>query len=130
LSRVGTRRRPRAGGFTLIEVIGALLVFSVGLIMLLSLTRSLAQRLEWAAVNSLIAAEGQERLDSLGALAYGSLTIGTDTDTMSFRGVSYRRQQVVGQYSPLVRRAAVTIQPLGTANGPEFEATIFVADPW
>ena len=33
------RRRPRVGGFTLIEVIGALLVFSAGLIMLLSITR-------------------------------------------------------------------------------------------
>ena len=126
-----TRRRTRAGGFTLIEVIGALLVFTVGLIMLLSITRSLSQRLEWAALNSLITAEGQERLDSLGALAYGSLAVATKTDTISLRGISYRRRQQVTQYTPLVRQAVVTISPLDTsAVAPSFTATVYVADPW
>ena len=125
------QRRRWSGGFTLIEVIGALLVFSLGLIMLLSITRSLSQRLEWAALSSLITAEGQERVDSLSAVAYGSLAVGTDTDTMTFRGVSYSRVQTVTQYTPLVRQAAVTIEPLSdSVSAPSFSATVFVSDPW
>ena len=124
------RPRPAGAGFTLIEVIGALLVFSVGLIMLLSITRSLSQRLEFAALNSLITAEGQERIDSLGALAYASLGVGTHTDTLSFRGVAYRRQQVISQFTPLVRQAAVTISPIDSVSAPSFDATVYVSDPW
>jgi Tfp pilus assembly protein PilV len=130
LSRIVTRRRPRVGGFTLIEVIGALLVFSAGLIMLLSLTRSLAQRLEWAALNSLITTEGQERLDSLDAVAYPALAVGSDVDTLTVRGSSYRRTQTITQFTALVRRAVVRLEPLGSADGPTFEATIYSSGEW
>jgi Tfp pilus assembly protein PilV len=130
LSRIAIRRRPRVGGFTLIEVIGALLVFSAGLIMLLSITRGLSQRLEWAALNSLITAEGQERLDSLDAVAYPALAVGSDVDTLTLRGVSYRRTQTITQFTALVRRAVVTIEPLGSAAGPTFEASLFSSGEW
>jgi Tfp pilus assembly protein PilV len=124
------RRRPRDGGFTLIEVVGALVVFSMGVIMLLSITRALSQRMEWSALNSLITAEGQERLDSLDVLSYGSLAVGSDVDTLSIRGISYRQTQTITQYTALVRRAVVTIEPLGTADGPSFTATIYASDAW
>jgi prepilin-type N-terminal cleavage/methylation domain-containing protein len=128
LDHSGRRRRRR--GFTLIEVIGALLIFSVGVIMLLQITNSLAERLEWAALNSLITAEGRERLDSLDALDYTSLPVATDIDTLSFRGISYRLTQQVTQFTALVRRAQVTLQPLGTAEGPTFQASVFSSGAW
>ncbi len=116
-------------GFTLIEVIGALLIFSAGVIMLLQITTSLSERLEYAALNSLITAEGQERLDSLGAFTYASLSIGTDVDTLSVRGVSYLRTQDVSQFTPLVRKVDVTLAPLA-GTGPTFDAGTFVSDAW
>ena len=58
----------RKGGFTLIEVVAALLTFSMGVIMMLKLTTSLSRSMEHSAVNSLITVEGQERMDSLSAL--------------------------------------------------------------
>ena len=121
-------RRSR-GGFTLIEVIGALLVFSVGVIMLLGITSSLAARLEWSALDSLVAAEGQERLDSLDAVAYGSLTVGSDVDTLTLRGIAYRRTQTVTQFTALVRRADLVIEPIG-GEGPTFEASVFSSGSW
>mgnify|MGYP006183988959 CR=1 FL=1 len=70
-----TGRGPaRRAGFTLIEVIGALLIFSVGVIMVLQITTALSRRMEWAALESLITAEAQERLDSLSAAGYASNT--------------------------------------------------------
>ena len=121
-------RRPR-GGFTLIEVIGALVVFSVGVIMLLQITGSLSSRLEWAALNSLITAEGQERLDSLDSVLYGALTVGTDVDTLTFRGIQYRRTQTVTQFTTLVREAEVVLEPL-SGDGPTFHASIFASGSW
>ena len=125
-----TRPRPQGAGFTLIEVIGALLVFSIGVIMLLQITTSLSARLEYAAISSLITAEGQERLDSLDALAYTSLAVGTDVDTMSIRGISYRLTQSISQFTALVRQADVVLEPLGSATGPTFEASIFSSGAW
>src|SRR5688572_16634773 len=124
------RRRRTDGGFTLIEVVGALVVFSMGVIMLLSITRALSQRLEWSALNSLITAEGQERVDSLDAIGYSSLAVGSDVDTLSIRGVSYRQTQTITQYTALVRKAVVTLEPLGSGDGPSFSATLYASDVW
>jgi Tfp pilus assembly protein PilV len=130
LSPVVTRPRREGGGFTLIEVIGALLIFSIGVIMLLQLTSSLSERLEYAALNSVITAEGQERMDSLSALSYSSFTVGVEVDTMTFRGVRYRRTQEVTQFRPLVREVELTIEPLGTAEGPSYTTSTLVSEAW
>ena len=117
-------------GFTLIEVIGALLIFSAGVIMMLGVTRGLSASLEHSAINSLIAAEGQERMDSLTALTYANLPVGTRQDTLTFRGIRYRRRQVVTQYSPLVRKVDVTLDPLSSGVGPNFSASSYLSNPW
>lgn len=84
-------------GFTLIEVIAALLIFSAGILMMLGVTRGLSRSMEHSALNSLLTAEGQERMDSLAALTYATLTVGTRQDTLVFRGISFRRTQIVTQ---------------------------------
>lgn len=119
---------PRAG-FTLIEVVGALLIFSAGVIMLLNLTGSLSRSLEYSAINSVITAEAQERIDSLGALSYASLTVATTQDALTFRGVSYQRTQTITQFSPLVRKVVVALMPVA-GTGPSFSASIYLSDPW
>jgi hypothetical protein len=114
----------------------AMLVFSAGLIMMLGVTRGLSQSLEHSALNSLINAEGQERMDSLTALTFATLTAGTRTDTLTYRGVRFRRAQTItacpctgGSGSPLTKRVTVTITPL-VATGPTFSTTGYVAGAW
>ena len=125
------RRGPAArDGFTLIEVVAALLVFSAGIIMMLGVTRGLSESLEHSAINSLISAEGQERMDSLTALAYGSLTVGTKQDTLTFRGIKYKRVQTVTQYSPLVKKVDVVLQMLSNEPGPSYSASSYLSDVW
>jgi Tfp pilus assembly protein PilV len=128
-----TRKR---SGFTLIEVIGALLIFSTGVLMMLGLTRSLSQSMEHSALNSLITAEGQERLDSLSALTYATLTTATLSDTIVVRGVRFRRAQTVSQCpctggsgSPLVKRLRVVITPV-LGSGPTFAGSSYISDIW
>jgi Tfp pilus assembly protein PilV len=119
----------RRSGFTLIEVIGALLIFSAGVIMLLQITSSLSRSIEHSAVRSMITAEGQERVDSLNALAYSSLAVGTTNTTLTFRGISYTRTQAITQYSPLVKRVIVSLTPTA-GTGPSFSATLYRTDAW
>ena len=75
-------------------------------------------------------AEGQERMDSLSAVAYASLALGTRQDTMIVRGVGYRKTATVSQYSPLVKRVEVTIEPLSGGSGPDYSASTYVAGKW
>ena len=125
-----TRRVPASrAGFTLIEVIGALVIFALGVIMLLNLTTTLSRQLERSAVASLVTAEGGERLDSLGALTYAALTLGTKTNALTFRGKGYQMTQTVTQFSPLVRKASVSLVPT-SPPGPSFTASTFLADQW
>lgn len=125
-----SRRVPApCAGFTLIEVIAALLVFSAGVIMLLQLTGGLSRRLEHSAIESLISIEGQERLDSIAALPYAALPVTTDQDTLQVRGIAYTRTVTITQFSPLVRQLDVALAPTA-GDGPSFDATTFVADTW
>lgn len=117
--------RPARKGFTLIEVIGALLIFSVGVIMVLQLTGSLSRQMEYAAKSSQLVALAQERLDSLEAMPFDSITVGTRQDTVSVRGVSYVRRATVTSVTGLLRRIDVSMSPQTTGQGPSFTATSY-----
>ena len=120
---------PVRAGFTLIEVIGALLIFSLGVIMVLQITTSLSRRMEYAAVNSVIAAEGQRRLDSLGVLSYASVATGATQQTITIRGVSYLRIDTVALTSPLVKKVTFYLKPVA-GDWPTFDATLYLSDSW
>lgn len=125
-----TGREPaRRAGFTLIEVIGAILIFSVGVIMVLKITSALSRQTEYAAVNSVINVMGQQRIDSASVVAYPSLAVATTTDTVTVRGISYRRQMVITQLSPLVKKLVFTLSPLA-GSWPTYDASTYVRDTW
>ena len=119
----------RRAGFTLIEVIGAILIFSVGVLMVLQITNALSRRTEYSAVNSTINVMGQQRIDSLSVLTYGSVAVTTTIDTVTIRNIRYKRQLVVSQYSPLVKKLDFTLSPV-TGSWPTFDASTFLRDTW
>jgi prepilin-type N-terminal cleavage/methylation domain-containing protein len=132
-----TSRHPgKRDGFTLIEVVAALLLFASGVLMMLSLTRALSTSMEHSALNSTITAEGQERMDSLTGLTFATLTAGTVTDTVTVRGVRFQRIQTVtacpctgGSASPLVKRINVLIRQV-TGVGPTYTSTGYISNVW
>ena len=121
---------PSRRGFTLIEVIGALVIFSLGVIMVLQLTGALSRQMEYAAKSSELVARAQERLDSLEALPFDSITVGTHQDTLTVRGVGYRRQATVTSVTGLLRQIDVSVTPLTAGQGPSFSATSYAAARW
>ncbi len=121
---------PSRGGFTLIEVIGALVIFSLGVIMVLQLTGALTRQMEYAAKSSELVARVQERLDSLEALPFDSVTVGTQQDIVTVRGVVYVRRATVTSVTGLLRRIDVSLAPQTAGGGPSYSATSYAATIW
>jgi len=125
-------RAPRAAprGFTLIEVIAALVIFSAGVLMVLDLTRSLSREMRYAATTSELVVRAQERLDSLESLSFDSLTVGTTGDTLAIEGVVYQRTVTVSSVTGLLYQFDVTMSPVTTGQGPSYAATSYAAAHW
>ena len=126
MSLAGQRVR---NGFTLIEVMGALIIFSFGVLALLSLTGVVSLQLNRAGKSSTVTAAVQDRLDSLRGVPYDTLLPGSSVDTIQVLGEPYLLIQMVLQAGPLVREAQVTLKP-ADGRGPELTASTFVSRSW
>ncbi len=121
--------RPRRG-FTLIEVIAALVIFSVGVLMVLDLTGALSRKMRYAATTSELVVRAQERLDSLESLAFDSLTVGTTLDTLTVEGIGYGETVSVSVVTGLLRQLDVALAPITAGEGPSYALTSYAAAHW
>lgn len=119
----------RSSGFTLIEVVAALVIFAGGVLMVIQLSGSLAAQMERAAVTSEIVVAAQQRLDSLEAVPFASLATGTNTTALSVRGRSYAVTSTVTSVTAILRQIDVVVAPNG-GPGPTHELTGYSADHW
>ncbi len=122
-------RRLSADGFTLIEVIGALVIFSLGVLMVVLLSGTLSVQMERAALRSELAVVGQARLDSLELVDYAALSAGTTTSWASIRGETYTWSVKVSDSTAVVRHVAVSGIPI-SGSGPSFSGSAFVSRSW
>lgn len=116
-------------GFTLIEVMGALVVFSLGILMILGLTGVLNTQMDYASLRGRVAIMAQNRLDSLHVVPYDSLSPGLTTDQVVLNGKRYDRAHRILQVSALVKELEVTVEP-ADGKGPHATASGFVSRPW
>ena len=112
-------------GFTLIEVIGALVIFSMGVLAVMGLGAALTLQMEMAALRSELALVGQERVDSLELVDYTALTVGTTTSSTSIRGQTFTWSVTVSDSTAIIRHIAVTGVP-SSGSGPSFKGSAFV----
>lgn len=122
------RRRGR-GGFTLIEVIVALVVFSTGVLMVMRLTAALGTQLDHAGQKSEIVLLANERLDSLEATPFDSISPGTLADTVTVLGRSYQRVVTITEVTPVLYQIVVALSPTG-ATGPSYSALSYTSATW
>ena len=123
------RRSIRECGFTLIEVMGALVVFSLGVLSVVQITGVLSALLERAGLRSEIIVVGQARLDSLELIPYASLTLGATVDTLQLRGTEFVCTTTITQPSLLLRQIDFSVVP-GTPPGPSFSGSTYVQLDW
>ena len=121
-------RPPR--GFTLIEVIGALVIFSLGVLMVIQLTTSLGKEMRYSAKASEIVVRADEQLDSLESLPFDSITAGTTLDTFSVAGTPYSRTVAITLMTGLLYQIDVTLAPVSSGDGPTYSATSYRANGW
>lgn len=121
---------PDSRGFTLIEVIAALVIFSLGVLMVLGLTDALSTQMKYAAATSELVVRAEERLDSLESLAFDSLGLGTHYDTLTIQGVAYLRSHTVSSVTGLLYQLQVDLDPITTGAGPSYSATSYAAAEW
>lgn len=84
--RIVDSQRRRASGFSLLEVLIAVVVLSVGLLALAALQGSVTQSSADAKVRGRIAAMLSARMDTLRSRGYGSITVGGPTTVTSTTG--------------------------------------------
>lgn len=123
--RCGCRR----SGFTLIEVVGALVIFTFGVLITLNLTGSTSKRLSRAAMESELATRASNRLDSLATGDFNALTVGKEQRYYTVQGQSYLETVFVSSFSPLVREARIVLEPI-SGEGPRFFMTSYVSSEW
>ena len=120
-------RRPK--GFTLIEVIGALLIFSVGVLMVIQVSGALGTQMSFAAASSEIVVFANERLDSLEATPFDSVSTGITTDTLTVGSFTYERVTTISEITPVLYQIDITLTPqAGTA--PTYTATSYTSAIW
>ncbi|MDH5759506.1 MAG: prepilin-type N-terminal cleavage/methylation domain-containing protein [Gemmatimonadota bacterium] len=117
------------GGFTLIEVIGALVIFAGGVLAVLRLGDSLARSMERSAVTSEIVVMAHERLDSLVALPFDSLVLGVTADTVRVGRFSFSRGMDVTEVTGMLYRIQVSMVA-SDSLAPGYSATSYSADSW
>jgi prepilin-type N-terminal cleavage/methylation domain-containing protein len=122
-------RKDETAGFTLIEVMGALVVFSMGVLLVLSLSGALSTQVRQSVMRSSVMVEVQQALDSMAGQPFDSLTVGNEQDTLWIRGSLYGRTKSVTQTHPITLEVSVTLEPLRDP-GPSYTASTFVLQTW
>jgi len=116
-------------GFTLIEVIGALVIFSMGVLMVIQVSGALGTQLRYSGASSELAVLANEKLDSLESLPLTSLSAGTTVDTTTTQGVDYECTLVVTTLTAALARIDLSLVPIN-APGPSHTVTSYSSAPW
>ena len=106
------------------------MIFSMGVLMVVQLSGTLGVRMRYAGARSELVVFANERLDSLAAEAFPSLTVGTALDTLVAEGASYQSTVTITLITPVLKRIEVSIAPLGGADGPSHSVTSYASAVW
>ena len=118
-----------ADGFTLIEVVGALVIFSVGVLMVMRVGSTLTTQMRYSGARSEIVVLANAQVDSIEATPFDSISAGTSTDTVTVQGWTYEREVAVTLLTPVLGRVEVSFTPVGDL-GPTHAVTSYTSAVW
>jgi prepilin-type N-terminal cleavage/methylation domain-containing protein len=119
----------RDRGFTLIEVIGALVIFSLGVLMVMQVSGALGTQMRYAGASSAIHVVAASQLDSLEALPLSSLMAGTAVDTIVAEGIDYECTVVISTVTSALKKIDISLTPI-SGSGPSHSVTSYASEPW
>ena len=129
MSRVSCPPLPGQGGFTLIEVMAALMIFIVGVLMVLRLSAAATNQMEYSRATSELMVIVHELIDSLQATPFDSLEAKSEEDVVEFGGIKYVKTLRVSLTSPLLYTIYADVSP-EAPPGPHYSVTTYVAGVW
>ena len=97
------------GGFTLVEVMVALIILAVGALALTQLSLSVALLMQQSSAKTELIALAENRLESVQARAYAALNPGTEQDTVSVRGRPFVRRVTITAPNARTRQIAIDL---------------------
>ena len=124
---------PHYGGFTLIEVMGALLIFVMGVLMVMNLGSALTTQLKYSGITSEIVVVAHEQLDSLAATPFDSLQAQTVAEDFQVgeQEIEYTKTVTVSLVNPLLYKIEVDVSLTDTlTSGPSYSVTTYAAGAW
>ena len=124
---------PCRGGFTLIEVVGALLIFVMGVLMVMRLSAVSSTQLQYSGVASELVVIAHEQIDSLAATPFDSLEAKTEENDFKVGAaeIEYTKTVTVSLLNPLLYRIDVDVSLKDTlAWGPGYSVTTYSAGAW
>jgi prepilin-type N-terminal cleavage/methylation domain-containing protein len=116
-------------GFTLIEVIGALVIFSVGVLMVVQVSGALGTQMRYAGARSELAVLASQTIDSVEATPFASVATGTTVDTLVVEGITYQCTVAISTVTPVLRQIDVSMVAVD-GNGPSHSVTSYTSAVW
>lgn len=110
-------------------MIGALVIFSVGVLMVIQVSGALGTMMRYAGTRSELVVHANERLDSLGAEPFASVSTGTSLETLTVQGTEYECTVTVVQLTPVLKRIDVSLAATDGV-GPSHSVTSYVGASW
>ncbi len=124
---------PCRGGFTLIEVVGALLIFVMGVLIVMRLSAASSTQLQYSGVASELVVIAHEQIDSLAATPFDSLEAKTEKNDFKVGAgeIEYTKTVTVSLLNPLLYQFDVDVSLKDTlAWGPGYSVTTYSAGAW
>ena len=113
-------------GFTLVEVMVAIVVLAIGVLALTQLSLSVVVMLNRAGTKTELAAMAENRLEEIGAQGYAGISDGVRQDTVQIRGRNYSRRVTITTPGRRMRQIQVELAPLG-GSGQRYSTMTYVA---
>ena len=115
------------GGFTLVEVMVALVILAVGALALTHLSLSVAVLMQQSSAKTELIALAENRLESVQARAYADIDPGVEQDTVSVRGKAYVRRVTIT--APNARTRQIAIDLSSTQETLRYSTLTYVSAP-
>jgi prepilin-type N-terminal cleavage/methylation domain-containing protein len=127
--RVAGRSRffASAGGFTLVEVMVALVILTVGALALTQLALSVTVLMQRSTAKTELIAFAENRLESVQARDYSALRVGVEQDTVSVRGRPFVRRVTIT--APNARTREIEIYLSSRYDALTYSALTYVSAP-
>ncbi len=110
-------------------MIGALVIFAAGILMIMQVSGALTTQMRYAGVRSQIVALANEQVDSIESAPFDSINAGISEDTVTVQGWEYRRMVSVTALTPVLARVEVELIRVDSM-GPSHSVTSYTSAVW